>query len=111
MGFICARSIGNALNGHVLACQQLKTIKWSNGKYSRRAKTMRALERAFERRSSEQTFTLRDPALKNLWGGYQSVAGANITPENSLRVSGWYAGVQIIAGAVASLPLITYERL
>lgn len=71
---------------------------------------MGLLDRAFERRSTEIALSLRDPALKELWG-YNSVAGGNITPESSLRISGWYAGVQIIAGAIASLPLITYERL
>lgn len=73
---------------------------------------MQALERAFERRSVEQTMLLNDPALRDLFsGGYRSVAGANINPHTALRISGWYAGVQIISGAVASLPAITYERL
>ena len=56
----------------------------------------------------------RDPALKAVidsWGGAGTISGANITPENSLKLSGWYAGVQIIAGAIASLPCITYQRL
>lgn len=72
---------------------------------------MRALERAFERRSTEVTYSLRDPALINLFGGPESVSGARITPENSLRVSGWYACVRIISSAVAKTPLITYKRL
>jgi len=71
---------------------------------------MGILDGAFKR-SSEQTLSLRDPALKNLWGSYNTVAGGNITPENSLRISGWYAGIQILAGCVASLPAITYQRL
>lgn len=65
-----------------------------------------------EQRSTEQTLALGDPALRDLFsGGYQSVAGANITPESALRLSAWNAGVQIISGAIASLPLITYRRL
>jgi HK97 family phage portal protein len=56
--------------------------------------------------------TANDPALKAMlasWGG-ESIAGANITPENSLKISGWYAGVKILSECVASLPLLTYRR-
>lgn len=64
-----------------------------------------------EGRSSEVALNLRDPALKNLWGSYETVSGASITPESSLRISGWYACVRIISSAVAKTPLITYARL
>jgi HK97 family phage portal protein len=65
-----------------------------------------------ERRSSEQTFSLRDPALADFFGmGSRSISGPSITPENSLRVSGWFACVRIIASAVAKTPFITYSRL
>lgn len=72
---------------------------------------MRALERAFERRSEELTVSLNDPALKNLWGMSSSVSGVNVTPENSLRISGWYAGIRIISSAIGKTPFITYKRL
>lgn len=53
----------------------------------------------------------RDPALLELFGGSRTVAGADITPANALRLSGWYAGVRILAECIASLPFITYRRL
>jgi len=72
---------------------------------------MKFLSNLAERRSTELSLSLRDPALKNLFGGYELVAGAHITPENSLRISGWFACVRIISSAIAKTPLITYRRL
>jgi HK97 family phage portal protein len=71
---------------------------------------MGLLDRVF-RENDVRPLYLNDPALKEYFGGYHSVTGAHVTPENSLHISGWYAGVQILAGAVSSLPCIVYERL
>ena len=64
-----------------------------------------------EKRSSEVAFTLRDPASKLFFGGFETVGGAHVTPENSLRISGWYSCVRIISSNIAKTPLITYRRL
>ena len=74
---------------------------------------MGILDGAFERRSSEQTFPLgflRDPSWSGVFG-HHSIAGAHITPENALRISGWYACLRIISSAVGKTPRITYRRL
>jgi len=70
------------------------------------------LDKLWKRSNNDQVLHLGDPALYDLFtAGNRSVAGHAITPENSLRISGWYAGIQIITGAVSSLPVITYRRL
>jgi HK97 family phage portal protein len=58
-----------------------------------------------------RALTLKDPALNALFLSQKSIAGANITPENSLKISGWYAGVRILAETCASIPKIVYRRL
>ncbi len=74
---------------------------------------MGILDRAFERRSTEQTFPLgwlRDPSWASVFSG-GSITGAHITPENALRISGWFACLRIISSAVGKTPRITYRRL
>lgn len=72
---------------------------------------MGILDGAFERRATDISLSLRDPALRAIFGGYPTVAGTHITPESSLRITGWFACVRIISSAIAKTPLITYQRL
>ena len=62
-------------------------------------------------RSTEQTLFLKDPELYEIFAQrYRTKIGQTITPEGSLRISPWYAGVQIIAGSIAAMPCVTYKR-
>jgi hypothetical protein len=67
-----------------------------------------------------RSVTLGDPALRNfwqsgiwgggIWGGVQSSAGVTVTERSSLTASAVWAAVQCIAGDVASLPFLHYQR-
>lgn len=72
---------------------------------------MRFFSNLAEKRSTEVAFTLRDPMAKYFFGAQETVSGAHITPESSLRISGWYSCVRIISSNIAKTPLITYRRL
>src|SRR5690348_10027835 len=64
-----------------------------------------------EQRSTEVQLSLRDPALKEFFGlGHQTISGAHVTPENALRITGWFACVRIISSAIGKTPFITYQR-
>lgn len=51
------------------------------------------------------------PGMLQLFGANASAAGVHVTPESAMRVSAVFACVQRIAGAIASMPLLQYERL
>lgn len=44
-------------------------------------------------------------------GGWETDAGVSVTPDNAMMVMAFLACVRIISDTIASLPLITYERL
>jgi HK97 family phage portal protein len=57
---------------------------------------------------------LRDPGLianKEWFSGYSSHAGVAVTESSSMRVAAVFACVNCISWDLASLPVITYERL
>lgn len=45
------------------------------------------------------------------WGGANTWSGANVTPDKSLQNTAVFSCVRIISETLASLPLITYERM
>src|SRR4029434_11322916 len=54
----------------------------------------------------------RDPALaRYLGGGGAAAAGLPVSEWTALNYSAYWAGVQAIAGSIASLPLFPYRRL
>ncbi len=44
-------------------------------------------------------------------GGWETDAGVTVTPDSAMMVMAFLACVRIISDTIASLPLITYERL
>lgn len=60
---------------------------------------------------STQVISGDSPAMLQLFGVSSSASGMAVTPESAMRVSAVFACVQRIAGAIASLPLLQYERL
>src|SRR5689334_11105589 len=52
-----------------------------------------------------------DPALARLFGSAPTASGARVNESTALAVSAFWAAVTLIAGDVASLPLILYKRL
>lgn len=73
---------------------------------------MSFLDALMERRATSQTgLKLNDPALIELFGGRETISGADITPKSALSISPWYACVRILSETIASLPMITYKRL
>lgn len=59
------------------------------------------------RRSS---WTTKDPALVELFGGVGNRYGVPVTPETAMRVAAVFACVRILAESVASMPLVLYRR-
>ena len=53
----------------------------------------------------------RDPALTHYLGYGPTTSGSNVTEYTALNYSAWWAAVQIIANAVAGLPLFLYRRV
>lgn len=51
-----------------------------------------------------------DPALARLFGGTPPAAGVSVTEHTALNLSAVWQAVTIIAGSIASLPLILYKR-
>lgn len=53
------------------------------------------------------------PNLYGAWGANtrMSVAGTNVTTDTAVTISAVFASVRLIAGTLASLPLITYRRM
>jgi len=47
----------------------------------------------------------------SVWGGYETDAGIDVTPDSALQVTAWLACVRILSEVIASLPYITYRRL
>lgn len=74
---------------------------------------MGVLTRAAERRA--QAFSGRypgDPALASWYGGGDlSAAGKRVTQDSVLGLPVFWRGVNLIAGSVAKIPMLTYKRL
>src|SRR5262245_29407560 len=51
-----------------------------------------------------------DPALARLFGGGPVTAGVPVNEDSALNYSAVWAATQIIAGTLASLPLMFYRR-
>jgi len=62
---------------------------------------MGIVSRMFEARSA--SYSAKDPALAELWGGRRTASGQDVTPDTALRVSAVYACVTILAQTVAML--------
>ena len=68
-------------------------------------RTVAALERRFRPGSY-------NPGLYGFWGGgSRSASGAYVNDSTALSIGAVFACVRLISGTLASLPLITYERL
>jgi len=63
---------------------------------------MGLLSRMFEARSA--SYSPKDPALAEMFGGRPTVSGQHVTADSALRVSAVYACVTILAQTVAMLP-------
>ncbi len=76
---------------------------------------MGAISNLFDRRATKVTGS--HPSSPDYWvqklmgGGSATDAGINIDHNNALTYTPFWAAVNIIAGAVGSLPLVTYRRL
>ena len=53
----------------------------------------------------------RDPGLSRYFGYGPRASGISVTEASALNYSAWWAAVQLISNAVASLPLFLYKRL
>ncbi|MEZ2293086.1 phage portal protein [Variovorax sp. RCC_210] len=60
---------------------------------------------------SKQVISGDNASMLQLFGVNSAAAGVAVTPESAMRVSAVFACVQRIAGAVASLPIETYQRV
>lgn len=71
---------------------------------------MGLLDRAFERRSTEMQLSLRDPALREIFGGgSQTTAGIRINQATAMRIGAVYACVNAISQDMAKMPYFVYE--
>ena len=68
------------------------------------------LDREVERRIEEEKREW-DTVVIEAWRGNMSSSGANVTPENSIRMAAVYACVQRISRDLAGLPLPIYEKM
>ena len=50
-------------------------------------------------------------SLWNLYGMTKTESGINVTEDSALNLSSVYAGINIISGDIASLPLGLYKKL
>lgn len=66
-----------------------------------------------EKRATIDVTSLKNPAswLLTSINGAPTAAGVSVTPTSSMALTAVYASVKIIAWTIASLPLVTYERL
>lgn len=64
-----------------------------------------------ERRSTEITVSLRDPALIDILGGHATATGVKVSETTAFNCAAFYAGVRVLAETFASLPSLTYRRL
>jgi HK97 family phage portal protein len=66
-----------------------------------------------EKRNAGNIFQMpaRDPVLAALLGRGEAAAGVDVNEHTALNYSAVWAAVNIIAGSIASLPLILYRRL
>ena len=56
-------------------------------------------------------YGLNDPILNRLFGGTPVTSGVSVTEDTALNYSAVWAAVNLISGALSSLPLILYRRL
>ncbi|GAA1015877.1 hypothetical protein Aple_010650 [Acrocarpospora pleiomorpha] len=49
--------------------------------------------------------------IEDWWAGGSAAAGVHVSEETALHYSPFFAGIRVISEDLASLPLITYERL
>src|SRR3954454_6092143 len=49
--------------------------------------------------------------LLDLFGGVETYSGKSVSPTSALELVPVYSAVQLLAGAVGSLPLVVYRRL
>lgn len=59
---------------------------------------------------SGSTYSLRDPALVNLFGSHIAESGVTVTEFTALNNSAVWSAVRVISEGVASLPLILYRK-
>lgn len=63
---------------------------------------------------SRASSTVRNPSqwfLDWIHGGSTSAAGVNVSPSSAMKYTPFWAGVRVIAGTLASLPMQVYKRL
>jgi len=60
--------------------------------------------------TSGATYSLRDPALVNLFGGHQVESGVTVTEFTAINSAAVFSAVRLISEGVAALPLILYRR-
>jgi len=71
---------------------------------------MGILDGAFERRSTEQQLSLRDPALREIFGGgSRTTAGVTINQQTALRIGAVFACVNAISQDMAKMPYFVFE--
>lgn len=58
-----------------------------------------------------ETISSSDIRMFEIFGSGQTASGAVVTPTTAMKVSAVFACVNLIAGAIAQLPLHVYERL
>jgi HK97 family phage portal protein len=61
----------------------------------------------YERRSVDYA----DPALKYLYGASRTSSGEPVSVERAVALSAVWASVNLIAGSIASMPLVLYKRV
>ena len=69
------------------------------------------IEPTLPRAETVRTLVSSDPQVLDLFSVAPTVAGAVVTPQSAMRVSAVFACVNLIAGAIAQLPLNIYERI
>lgn len=73
---------------------------------------MGLLDKAFEKRNSEVIFSLRDPALKELFGGgATTTSGVRISENNALKIGAVFSCVNDISQDIAKMPFHTLRDL
>lgn len=70
----------------------------------------RALGLGEHRASIESPFATVSDFFNSFSEASQSSAGVKVTPQNAMTLSGFWRGVNLIAGDVAKLPLVPYRR-
>jgi len=69
------------------------------------------IEPSFGNLAEGEVISSSDLRMFEIFGGSQTASGAIVTPATAMRVSAVYACVNLIAGAIAQLPINVYERV